>query len=269
MSSYTIITNGTNELVQTDGSGNLPALSAVNLTNIPGANITPGTVGVAAMNASGTPSSTTFLRGDGTWSVPLVSNGVQVFSSSGTFTLPAGITSVDVEVIGGGGGTGGTNAAGYASGAGGGGGYSRKRISGLTPGDTVTVTVGAGGTDGAAGSAGGNGGTSSFGSYSSASGGNGGAAQSSGLSQGGGAGIGSGGDINLLGGEGGDSLSFGAAIGIGGGGSTILGAGTPSFVTNAITNSAPGCGFGGGAGGVCGASGGGNLGAAGAVIVRW
>lgn len=100
--------------------------------------------------------------------------GGQVFTASGTFTVPAGITSVEVEVWGGSGGSGGAGSTGGGAG-GGGGGYARKLITGLTPGATIAITIGAGGTAGASGGGnGGNGGTSSFGTYVSATGGNGG-----------------------------------------------------------------------------------------------
>ena len=58
-----------------------------------------------------------------------------------------------------------------ASGGGGGGGYARKRIAGLTPGQSITVAVGAGGNAGATGVAPTSGQGSSFGSYVSATGG--------------------------------------------------------------------------------------------------
>lgn len=171
-----------------------------------------------------------YLKTDGSnasWDTPTVTsdifNGIQVFTSSGTFTVPAGITKVWVEVWGGGGGgygdvgttgggassfgaylnasggaggvvisiaTGGSGSGGHInltgdrsltlssggcyggssprggiggynasgtipgggggalSGCGGGGGYAEEFISGLTPGATITVTVGSGGTGG-------------------------------------------------------------------------------------------------------------------------
>ncbi|MBK9338510.1 MAG: HYR domain-containing protein [Lewinellaceae bacterium] len=73
----------------------------------------------------------------------------QTFSSSGTFTVPTGVTSITVECWGGGG-KGGTRDSDGVAGGGGGGAYSRKVVA-VTPGNTYTVTVGAGSTTVAAG----------------------------------------------------------------------------------------------------------------------
>jgi hypothetical protein len=79
--------------------------------------------------------------------------GETIFTSSGTFTVPKKITKIDVFCVGGGGSGGG--AYGYANsnnvlfvgqgGDGGGGGYTKttKNIS-VTPGQTISVTIGAG-----------------------------------------------------------------------------------------------------------------------------
>lgn len=77
------------------------------------------------------------------------------FTSSGTFTVPAGVTSLKIEAWGGG--AGGQ----WASGPGGGSGeYAAENSSAATPGGTVTVTIGAGGAGGTSssgtGKAGGN-----------------------------------------------------------------------------------------------------------------
>ena len=66
--------------------------------------------------------------------------GVQSFTSSGTFSVPAGITTVNVLVVAGGG-AGGSN----MGGGGGAGGLIFMPNSPVTPGGTVTVTVGDGG----------------------------------------------------------------------------------------------------------------------------
>lgn len=128
----------------------------------------------------------------------------QVFTSSGTFTVPTGITAVKVTVVGGGGGGGGysSGTSVVASAGGAGGGVAVKFVTGLTPGGTVSVTVGSGGAGGTAGT-GTAGGTSSFGASASATGGNGGAGNTTGVptanSSGG---AGSSGDINITGGRG-------------------------------------------------------------------
>ena len=74
--------------------------------------------------------------------------GQQVFTSSGTFTVPTGVTSLSCVVVGGGGGSTGCSGAGQYSGAGGGGGGLAYGTFSVTPGSTVTVQVGAGGTAG-------------------------------------------------------------------------------------------------------------------------
>jgi hypothetical protein len=96
---------------------------------------------------------------------------VQVFTSSGTFTVPTSVTAVKVTVIGGGGGGAGGNTASQQGYWGGWGGVGIGWFTGLTSGGTVTVTVGAGGTAGAVNGSGGTGGTSSFGAYLSCTGG--------------------------------------------------------------------------------------------------
>jgi hypothetical protein len=130
-----------------------------------------GTVGVSQLSATGTPSSSTYLRGDNTWGTVTSLPGAQgqVFSSSGTFTIPSGITAVKVTVCGAQGGQGGRNTFGSdQGGAGGAGGVAVKYLSGLTSGNTLTVTIGSGGTVGSnvsqtygTGGSGGTGGSSS------------------------------------------------------------------------------------------------------------
>ena len=117
-----------------------------------------------------------------------IGTSVQTFTSSGTWTAPAGVTAVEVIAIGGGGGGGGgqfrsatTNArAGGA--AGGGGAITRVLMPSSVAGSSQVVTVGAGGTGGAAqtvetgqGNAGAAGTASTFGSLVYAGGGGGGA----------------------------------------------------------------------------------------------
>ncbi len=85
----------------------------------------------------------------------------QIFTSSGTFTIPAGVTAAKVTVVAGGGAGGGSDAGNTKSGAGGSSGsVGIKWLSGLTPGNTLIVTVGTGGL-GASNAAGNNGNASS------------------------------------------------------------------------------------------------------------
>ena len=117
-----------------------------------------------------------------------------MFNTSGTWTPPSGVTSVDVFLVGGGGGGGGsTYSSGsvpevYTGGNGGGGGKvtERTRVA-VTPGTAVSVTVGAGGTAGSnvigsatRGTNGGNGTSSVFGTITAAGGGGGEAGSDSG-----------------------------------------------------------------------------------------
>ena len=101
---------------------------------------------------------------------------IQIFTSSGIWTKPAGINAVLVKLVGAGGGGAGSPAN-YTGGGGGAGGYAESFItSGLAA--TVTVTIGIGGTGGSGSglNSGTNGGTTSFGTHLSALGGIGGSA---------------------------------------------------------------------------------------------
>lgn len=137
----------------------------------------------------------------------------RIITSSTTWDKPDGLTKVIVTVIGAGGGAGRKAGTGFApSGYGGaGGGASIKEITAADLGATESIVVGAGGI-GRTGSAGSGaaGGTSSFGSHLSASGGSGGP-NTDGSSSAVPGGIGTGGDINLRGGQGGGNLYMGTA----------------------------------------------------------
>ena len=126
---------------------------------------------------------------------------MSIFNNTSFFVVPAGITRLRVTVVGGGGG-GGTNVIGrYNGGGGGGGGTAIKTISGLSPGQSINVTVGA-----AAGENG-TGGTSAFGGYCSATGGNPGSEGYNPPGPGGG-GSGINGDLNISGGAGTFQFSY-------------------------------------------------------------
>ena len=70
----------------------------------------------------------------------------QVFTSSGTFTIPSGVTGVKVTILGGGANGGGAVNGAYNGGYGvGAGGLALSYLTGLTPSATIAVTVGGGG----------------------------------------------------------------------------------------------------------------------------
>jgi hypothetical protein len=138
--------------------------------------------------------------------------GFTVFTQSGTFTVPQGVTEILVEAWGGGGGGGGTCAQSTAryGGGGGAGAYIKTRVS-VTPLETYTVNVGQGGQGGQGvpfqvygiGSNGQNGTPTCFGNLICVAGGNGGT--------GGNCDFGTGSGIVGAGGQGG-SCSSGAMI---------------------------------------------------------
>lgn len=244
--------------------------------------------GVVASYASTTLTVTVSLTGgSGTladWDLLIASPRGQVyvtdFTASGTWTKNLVARAVIVQVLGaGGGGSGCVATAGYQRGGGGGGGvYAEVTYTAEQLPDTVTVTVGAGGSGGAnTGGAGGTGGTSSFGSLITAYGGGGGgvatttgANTSNGDGGGGGAGLaaaGSGGGA-IAGGNGGAGITGGTG-GVGGAsvgvaGETIetkLFAGGGGSAGNAYTTTTSGIAGGGavyGGGGGGGGVGGGN-----------
>ncbi len=96
--------------------------------------------------------------------------GTQTFTGSGIFTVPANVYAVNVFLVGGGGGgSDGSSRSTSLAGHGGGGGFTKTYWNiGVTPGQKIQVSIGAGGpaSTGTAGS----GGNTSFGSYSAAGG---------------------------------------------------------------------------------------------------
>jgi hypothetical protein len=217
-------------------------------------------------------------------SLKSLSGQTQTFTTSGTFTVPADVTTIIVECWGGGGG--GSNRGG-AAGGGGGGAYTKGILTGLIPGSNITITVGAGG---AAGNNGGqslvstiaaNGGqsvnfsrTGGAGGTASAiggevtvsfSGGSGGNARASTLNPNNEAGGGGGGSAfsTAVGGNGGNGILTGGTggTGTGAGGNGADADGTP----DATGGSAPG-GGGGGRGEGGGTS---KSGSAGQVTITW
>jgi|GEM_PF-1547437 len=154
---------------------------------------------------------------------------------TGSFTVPAGVSQITVEVWGaGGGGSSANTAAG-----GGGGGYARSVLA-VSPGDAFSYTVGAGGAAGI------DGGDSSFDSTIIGGGGGSGTGSTGGVG-----GVGSGGnDVNFNGGAGGNSGdgSNGDRGGGGGGGSATSTANGSNGANNSGNSGGSG-GFGEGNGG--------------------
>jgi hypothetical protein len=107
----------------------------------------------------------------------LPGKNVQIFTASGTFTVPPNVYKIKSTAVGGGGGGGGSSNTGSGSistAPGGASGTAGWGLYAVTPGATYPVTIGPGGSGGIAnGSNGSAGGTSSFGSLISAPGGSG------------------------------------------------------------------------------------------------
>lgn len=202
----------------------------------------------------------------------------QVFTASGTFTIPSGATSYTSFkwTIIGAGGAGGGGASGVSGAGGGAGATARVLATGYTAGNTITVTVGTGGA-GTAGATGGSGlassiasGTQTITTVTAAGGGGGGGGNSPSANPGGVGGCATNGDADsTCGGDGGAGTSNSASQGATGGASSMGGGGAGGIgggTTNG--NNAQAWGSGGGGGSSNPAAAGGN-GANGIVIVEW
>jgi len=190
---------------------------------------------------------------------------IEMFTSSGTFNVPAGISLVFVTLVGGGGGGGGAGGAGVAGGGGGGPALINYPFT-VTPSGSETVTIGGGGNGGIeSNGTGGAGGASSLGSLSAAGGfggigGNGGA--------GGAGGSRDAGTAPAAGAEGipGGSGGTGGGGQTGGGGGSAFGDGAAGVATSAGVGTD---GSGNGAGGGGASTGIGGAGSDGMVIVTF
>lgn len=166
----------------------------------------------------------------------------QVFSASGTFTVPQGITAIAVTLYSGGGGGQGGEGGTRGGLRGNTGGSAKAIITGLTPGATIAVTVGGGGSGGSGTlntqpANGGTGGTTSFGAYVSITGAGGGGTSITGTGSWSGCLAISGGSAPLNGGSGNNGATFAPTCtsyigGGGGGGSWSSGGGGGAGATN-------------------------------------
>lgn len=106
-------------------------------------------------------STTIFIFLFGLTPLSLWAQTVQTFNTSGSFTVPCGVTSITVQCWGAGGGGAGDVSGGVYGSGGGGGGYSAANIA-VVPGTVIAYTVGTGGAGGAGNSNGAAGGSTTF-----------------------------------------------------------------------------------------------------------
>jgi hypothetical protein len=164
-------------------------------------------------------------------------------SSSGTYTVPAGVSSIQYLVVAGGGGAGGN----AFNGGGGAGGLLTGTMS-VTPGQTLSYSVGAGGAGGTGGVNGSNGSNSTFGGLTAIGGGAGGSTANGAGASGGSGGGGAGGSSGT-GAAGAGTSGQGQSGGVGfGAGSGLWGAGGGGGAGVAGVSGSSGQGGNGGAG---------------------
>lgn len=211
----------------------------------------------------------------------LYAQSTQTYTASGSFTVPAGVTSITVECWGAGGGGSTITSSGRRGGGGGGGAFASRTLSPVIPGTVYNFTVGAGGAASAAGgntvfltgiiaAAGGTGGV-----YNSTTAGVGGAAGASfGSTRWSGGNGANGGGTNSGGGGGGAGTTAAggnAAGATGGAGGFALGGDGGDGVWGSA-NGNPGSTYGGGGSGAVTNSGtdrNGGIGAGGAIRISW
>jgi hypothetical protein len=166
--------DGVTSAIQTQLNAKAPLASPA-LTGTPTA--PTATAGTSSTQLATTAFVATALSAAGGGGIEGAFANSQTFTASGTFTVPAGVDKILVYIASGAGGGGGgrngdgttTHAFGTVGGGGGGSDYEVPILVPVSPGQNISVTVGAGGAGGVASSAanGGAGGISSFGSYTS------------------------------------------------------------------------------------------------------
>jgi len=125
-------------------SGSLPTGVTLSSSGLLSGTITPPGV-QTTYNFSVTATDTNGLTATRSFSIAVYLSAIQTFTSSGTFTVPTGLTAVDVLVVaGGGGGSGQCN----IGGGGGAGGLIYRPGYPITPGTPIAVTVGQAGYPG-------------------------------------------------------------------------------------------------------------------------
>lgn len=261
--------------ITVSGDGRIVAVSGTAAGGVlSGSYPNPGmAAGAAATNVGSLGGALTGTLPNPGFNYSVIPHGTVAYSASGIFTVPSNVYYVRYRLWAGGGGGGGisSGASGEDGGGGGGGGGYCEDVISVTPGQNITVNIGAGGTAGSsAGGNGGTGGNTSLTGYGTADGGVGGNGTTNGLGTGGAGGSASGASINIAGQHGANAQNVGnSTTGLGGVGGTAFGGGGPSWYSTGIADGggypgAGGSGAGGGAGAQVGGVGGGGL-----AIFQW
>ena len=152
------------------GSGNNTAANGISSATVSG--FTAGTAYYFRCFSYAVKSNAEWVHATSYTATATPAKGSKVFKASGSFTVPAGVRSIDIFCVGGGGAGGSGNTSNTSSnqinGGGGGGGYTAQKLQyAVTPGTVFSIVIGAGGAGGSA-TSGASGGTTSFGSVVSA-----------------------------------------------------------------------------------------------------
>ncbi|MBV5348625.1 hypothetical protein JZU61_03055, partial [bacterium] len=193
------------------------------------------------------------------WSTVAWAQVSQTWTSNGSFTVPSGITTINITAVGGTGGSGGQdcgNGCGYNPGAPGG--YVSNTYS-VSSGTSISISIGSNGSNGSSNVSGTGGGAGGTGYKSGGRGGNtGGTGASGGGGGGGGATAVYGSGLEVIAGGGGGGGGRCNTAGSGTAGSTSTGGGSGGGGYQGADSGGDGAGGGGGGGGALGGSGGGH-----------